>query len=994
MTRINAFLLAICSLLIAGIIGYKDYFVSNQFYFVIDIEASATGISQIFFDTGRGYNEQDSNSLQLQRGTFQKYSFPLPALAIKSIRFDPTRSPALISIKNARIENAQGQVLKNFPVQSFMPLNQISSMEISENALAIQTTDNDPITVIENSWFGGKITWRVFFAQRGWIYACYALLSFIILMGLVKCRQQITDPLDRMVIYLSANPAKTITLIGLVATIISCYPVVFFGMSFVSPAGMNALYASPPWIPGFSFDGRIENFRGSDVWATALSIAPNTVVQHDALFRYFEFPFWNRYLGAGIPLFAQGQSMIGDILHWIPVLLDGSSIGWDIKFLLSKALFAVGMGLLVYRLTGQLLAGALIAITSCFLGFFAYQFNHPAFFVLTYAPWVVLQWDRLGRVLALPDPRIRSAIAQGLILVALTWLQLNAGSPKEGVITACFVQALGVMAFWVHTSPKWGRIRPIAFAGVFGLAMVMLAAPYWLLFLDALGKSFTEYDVPGVETLPPWAIVGFFDNFFFQQFWNDVKAPSANLFVLLCVSSALLSLRLRQSSLVYGSWGLFILAMATAYGLIPKSILTAIPLINKIQHVGETFSIPMMVLALILAGYGIRDYLGASAKFKKTIVIFALPSFLGLWLAYALNVEGWSNTVIFAMVNIAVALIGFVQLYRHAESGAWQKGGLIILMCCFLLLHVRHGMHLQTGLEEIDAYVTNPTARGDYSIKSDAIEYVKKNIDQAKEPTRVIGEGIVLFQGFNSRLTLEGVNLVEAVRNKNYQKLLVLVDYPEQGWPWLRYIKSDQIASRAAALDMLGIGYIVAEVGTQMPPDMKLVHTSDLNVWQRESVWPRAFFVNQIVEVRQPEDILTALKDKSHTPFAAVESQFIPPGVRNNDAPYRVVPAGEYRLTNNSTRFSVEASGPGLIVLGETYYPGDFVAEVNGEKVDYVRVNEAFKGIWVNKAGKYEVNFTYRPEKLNQAIAICLLGLILLLLIIRMSVGIPGRFKK
>jgi hypothetical protein len=278
--------------------------------------------------------------------------------------------------------------------------------------------------------------------------------------------------------------------------------------------------------------------------------------------------------------------------------------------------------------------------------------------------------------------------------------------------------------------------------------------------------------------------------------------------------------------------------------------------------------------------------------------------------------------------------------------------------------------------------------RPDFSSTSSAIEYIKGEIDKAMMPTRVIGEGMVLFPGHNVRLGLEGIVPVDAIRNKHYKELLTLTDYPEPdwGWNWIYIIKSDQIASRAASLDLLGIGYIVAERGTQMPQDMKLVYSGDLDVWQRPSVWPRAFFVNKVIEVRKLSDILDALADKVHSPFAAVETQFIPAWVINDNAPYKVVPAGEYRLTNNSTRFSVEASGAGLIVLGETYYPGDFIVKVNGEKVDYIRVNEAFKGVWINKAGKYDVSFTYRPEKLNQAILICLFGLALLVALIYISV--------
>ena len=47
---------------------------------------------------------------------------------------------------------------------------------------------------------------------------------------------------------------------------------------------------------------------------------------------------------------------------------------------------------------------------------------------------------------------------------------------------------------------------------------------------------------------------------------------------------------------------------------------------------------------------------------------------------------------------------------------------------------------------------------------------------------------------------------------------------------------------------------------------------------------------------------------------------------------------------------------------------------VNGEKVDYIRVNEASKGIWINKAGSYDVSFRYVPEKLRLSLTILLFG--------------------
>ena len=161
-----------------------------------------------------------------------------------------------------------------------------------------------------------------------------------------------------------------------------------------------------------------------------------------------------------------------------------------------------------------------------------------------------------------------------------------------------------------------------------------------------------------------------------------------------------------------------------------------------------------------------------------------------------------------------------------------------------------------------------------------------------------------------------------------------------------------------------------------MPPDMRLIHASDLDVWERPTAWPRAFFVDRALEVRGPSDILKALEVFPHRPFGAVESRFIPAWApRGKDvASVGVRAARGYALTGNSTRFSVDAPGPGLIVLTETYYPGDFIARMNGERVDYVRVNQAFKGIWVRKAGTYRVEFTYRPSRLFQAMVIAVSG--------------------
>ena len=129
-------LFAILTLLVTGIVGYKEYKAFNKLYFVVEMGTSTNGISQVFFDAGNGYNGNDSYTVQLQNKNIQKYIFLIPSnTGIKSIRLDPMDMAGEIRIKDARIENKQGDIIKKFSLDDFKPTYQISTMAIKEGIL-------------------------------------------------------------------------------------------------------------------------------------------------------------------------------------------------------------------------------------------------------------------------------------------------------------------------------------------------------------------------------------------------------------------------------------------------------------------------------------------------------------------------------------------------------------------------------------------------------------------------------------------------------------------------------------------------------------------------------------------------------------------------------------------------------------------------------------------------------------------------------------------
>ncbi len=184
-SRIKIIVFIICSLFVAGVTGYNDYRDFNQLYFVVDMETSASGAVQVFYDAGSSYNEQDSHSIPIQRGKLQKCIFPLSGKAIKSIRFDPINVSAVVRIKEARIINKQGYIIKKFPLQDFKSFQQIDKIDTIENTLVIHTVNNadDPIIVIENSSIDNHFSWNDYAVKRGWIILGYGLLSFLFLIG-------------------------------------------------------------------------------------------------------------------------------------------------------------------------------------------------------------------------------------------------------------------------------------------------------------------------------------------------------------------------------------------------------------------------------------------------------------------------------------------------------------------------------------------------------------------------------------------------------------------------------------------------------------------------------------------------------------------------------------------------------------------------------------------------------------------------------------------
>ena len=298
--------------------------------------------------------------------------------------------------------------------------------------------------------------------------------------------------------------------------------------------------------------------------------------------------------------------------------------------------------------------------------------------------------------------------------------------------------------------------------------------------------------------------------------------------------------------------------------------------------------------------------------------------------------------------------------------------GLLILLCVILMLW-RHGLHAERIAFE--SHVIRPPLRTDLHARSPAIEFMQAA--HAREPARGYGLHNNFFMGWTGIYGLEAINSPDALMNPRVHELVALSGRT-RGMTWDFSVPPENIREVQPFFDALNVRYYLDRGHDPAPlrRTLELIQSLDLDIWESRSAWPRAFFTDRVTVYDDAADLMKKIKTGDGRPFAAVQRSDVGvlPPVPTELAGRRVSAATNYHLTENTTAFSVHADAPGVVVLSETYWPGDFRAEVNGKKVPVLRLNHAFKGVAVSAPGDYRVAFRYVPRNFPRNLILCGVG--------------------
>lgn len=951
------------------------------YFFDVTVTSDTSGLTRFSWDAGQGFREEDS-SVQPLHVTPRPvvYRFMMPPGTFRGFRLQPSDRAGHLTLANARIVDRRGHLVRAFSPDELKPGAGIEGLALQEGRVAFATQEiaaGPAFDLAPPSPLLVPLT----IPMR--LRAALPLGLGVLLAGLVLSQGWVLAALRRLLApagrWLQARPGTAILLAATAAVAIQAHPVIFFGRSFVSPNnGSLMLYGTHPTLPGAT-QAEFADTMGSDVGAMMFQHLYYPMAERDALLGHGEWPLWNRFNLGGEPLLGQGQAMAADPFNLLTILADGAAWAWDVRFLLAHELLALGLGLAAWMLWRHLPSALLVAVGAGFLGFFTFRINHPANFSVGYAPWILVCWIGLAQA---AGPRREAAWLGGLLLAS--WIEFTSGTIKEAWMLLACLHLAGVLLLWRMPAAGCGvRRRRFLLALAAGGIFVLLSSPLWVAFFSALRHSITAYDTPQAQTLAPARFIGIFDDLFYRQQFPEewVVAPALNALFLLgflawlgCPSAwrqnpAALALML--AALVPGM---------LAFGLVPATVIMRIPLLANIWHLGNTFSCPLLILLPLLAGAGFREAcIRASLPGWRLAGGAALALAALLLAAFLLSTWGQSHpfSPFFRGYVTALALAGIalaLGLRWTVRTGSPHPLAVALALGLPVLLW-RHGQYLQSSFNH---YAFSPGERADFHAPSAAVETLPA--PGGGDPFRVIGLKTNLFPTYNVALHQESLYGVDALRSGYYLDLTSAL-HLTRVWKWDEGTPEESVAALLPAHDFLNVTRYLADrrEGSPAFPGLQEVARRDLQVYASPTAWPRAFFTDRLATYAAAPDLAELIQHGDGHPFAATQTdeRNIPtlPAVL---AGRTVRPARDYRLTANTTSFRIDASGPGLAVLTEAFYPDDFQVTVDGQPAAYFRVNHAFRGVAIDRAGAHEIRFAYWPEYFTTALILGAVGLLAL----------------
>ncbi len=661
---------------------------------------------------------------------------------------------------------------------------------------------------------------------------------------------------------------------------------------------------------------------------------------------------WNPYSFAGSPLLANGQSAFLAPLNWLHLLLPAT---WSYVLL---AMLRTGLAAgFTWAFARRHVSPPAAAVAAA-----AYSFSYAFVFSLGYPIGDALAW--MPALFWAADAR------RWVVLAAVTALELLAGQPETALVAF-----LALTGYFVAGRPSG---REALWAGLAVVAGALCAAPQWLPLLQYLNHSAAsrlraEYNplFYSPHTLLELLTPDFFGTASATQRWGSNEGGYFGLLPVLLIAAWLFS-RPRAAIRNPFLW-IFLASLGFIYRVPPLAWLLELPHLRTI-YVSKFWATATFAGAM-LAAYAWEEF--AQRRIRPVVVFCLLPS------AFCLLLLGarWHFREFISALNLS-------------SFENWVLARFVFFLALALLtLRFRPSLAVLLVVVESYAYLGRYNTAAPAALLYPATPVVDF-LRRSPERMRIMGDG-VLPPNTAAVYGLEDVRGYDAITPWSYFRYMTAIDssFPDlsahmnlgpqplsretlflrdrferslhkwgQGFrEFLHrvYYWNDRLTrvERPALLDLLNVKYYLVPRGARPPPgadDYRLVFSAEVDVYENPHPMPRAFVVGAWEFAGNEEAALEAIRRSGFDPHRKVILCCAVSG------PRPPTPVPDFRaaevLSYRPTEVVVRATGPGALVLADSFYPGWRAEGFTLYRADYL-----FRGVLL-PPGTHRVRFFYWPS--------------------------------
>ncbi len=743
----------------------------------------------------------------------------------------------------------------------------------------------------------------------------------------------------------------------LLIPLIALFPAVFMDGEVLVPGGL--VFDTPPWSA----------YAPADFEPTTNKLTLDALV---AFHMYYtlskrsmeagEWPLWNRYEFAGIPLLANYQTALFYPTRILHMLMD---VPWATTLFILINVWLCGFNA---YLCGRGIGLAAFAARFFSFGWMLCSFcaiwvYWPVNTVAAWAPIIFLgaEWILNGRY------------RRGFYTLALgATLMLLAGHPESAFALGInFGLYFLLRLIWMRPSmTTLTRILGSA-GGAWALAMLVCAVQL-LPFVEYLGHSHHFLERPGGDSAEHAVPIGSVINLFVPRFYgvtadgtfwgNQYHSNFTNLVypgvlawlgVLVVFRPRGLTTPQRRRIMCLGVP--VVLSGLAAFDVGVMRPLLALPVFSSmwyLWHVGAA------VFGLqLIAAHGIQNWFSVERRWREFVWILVPAILVAVLVGYAysfyspvLRMEerlvGVRTEVLIAAVVFLVG-VGLLAISMVAPKRTWVAAALTLLLAADLVAAVR-GIHPTSPR----SYVFFPTETTDWLLEKE-------------EPYRSTIVTVQIPSGFLPAYGIEQTIAYDGILPLRFHRLFAGLG--EDFWRNM--------------MAPLGVKYVLHDprfqpyINDYAPDDFVLAAAmDDLEIWEYTKAFPRAWLVDRFRVIDSPDAMLDAIRDPAFDPRheAYLEADLSGEPMASLDSD--IGSASVSARTENTVTLKVDAARDAILILSDAYYPG-WSAKVDGEPASIFPVYSVMRGIRISE-GTHTVSFEYDPPSFRIGLAISVIVLL------------------